>query len=104
MGETGTLPSWFGKCDPEHKTPTNAIIANLILSLAVGLGVGFGFQADRSYFLSNGLVLMLAVTYIYISANIAVFFYYLKQRRQDFNLVLHFILPLVSSVLSSTSP
>lgn len=97
MGETGTLPSWFGHVDPVHKTPTHAIIANLILSLAVGLGVGFGFQADRSYFLTNGLVLVLAVTYIYISANIAVFFYYLKRRRQDFNLVLHFILPLVSS-------
>ena len=97
MGETGTLPSWFAKVHPEHKTPTNAILANLILSLVVGLAVGAGFGADRSYFLSNGLVLVCAVTYIYISANVAVFFYYLKQRRMEFNVVLHVLLPLISS-------
>ena len=99
MGETGTLPAWFGKVHPEHKTPTNAIIANLVLSIVVGLGLGFGFGADRSYFLSNGLVLIVAVTYIYISANVGVFFYYLIQRRSEFNLWLHFILPTISSSL-----
>jgi amino acid transporter len=99
MGETGTLPAWFGKVHPEHKTPTNAIIANLVLSIVVGLGLGFGFGADRSYFLSNGLVLIVAVTYIYISANVGVFFYYLIQRRSEFNLWLHFILPIISSSL-----
>jgi amino acid transporter len=99
MGETGTLPAWFGKVHNEHKTPTNAIIANLILSLVVGLAVGAGFGADRSYFLSNGLVLVIAVTYIYISANVAVFFYYLLERRAEFNLMLHFILPIISSSL-----
>ncbi len=97
MGETGTLPAWFGHVHPVHKTPTHAILANLVLSLAVGLGVGFGFNAARSYFLTNGLVLVMAVTYIYISANVAVFFYYLKQRRSEFNVMLHFILPVVST-------
>ncbi len=97
MGETGTLPSWFGHVHPVHKTPTHAILANLVLSLAVGLGLGFGFNAARSYFLSNGLVLVLAVLYIYVSANVAVAFYYLKQRRSEFNAVLHIVLPVLSS-------
>jgi amino acid transporter len=97
MGETGTLPRWFAKVHPVHRTPTNAILANLVLSLAVGLGVGFALNASRSYLLTNGLILVLAVLYIYVSANVAVAFYYLRQRRQEFNWVLHIALPVLST-------
>jgi amino acid transporter len=97
MGETGTLPKWFARVHPEHKTPTNAILANLALSLGVGLGVGFALNASRSYLLTNGLILVLAVLYIYVSANVAVAFYYLRQRRQEFNWILHIALPVLST-------
>jgi amino acid transporter len=97
MGETGTLPGWFAKVHPVHRTPTNAILANLALSLGVGLGVGFALNASRSYFLTNGLILVLAVLYIYVSANVAVALYYLRQRRQEFNPILHIVLPVLST-------
>jgi amino acid transporter len=97
MGETGTLPQWFAKVHPRYKTPTNAILANLALSLGVGLGVGFALNASRSYFLTNGLILVLAVLYIYVSANVAVALYYLRQRRQEFNPILHIALPVIST-------
>jgi amino acid transporter len=97
MGETGTLPKWFGTVNSRYRTPTNAILANLVLSLGVGLGVGFALNASRSYLLTNGLVLVLAVLYIYVSANVAVAFYYLRQRRQEFNWVLHIALPVIST-------
>jgi amino acid transporter len=97
MGETGTLPSWFGRVHPVHRTPKNAILANLVLSLGVGLGVGFGLNASRSYLLTNGLVLVLAVLYIYVSANFAVAFYYLRFRRDEFNWLLHIGFPVIST-------
>jgi len=97
MGETGTLPKWFGAVHPVHRTPKNAILANLVLSLGVGLGVGFGLNAARSYFLTNGLVLVLAVLYIYVSANVAVAFYYLRFRRDEFNWLLHIGFPVLST-------
>jgi amino acid transporter len=97
MGETGTLPGWFAKVHPVHRTPTNSILANLALSLGVGLGVGFALNASRSYFLTNGLILVLAVLYIYVSANVAVALYYLRQRRQEFNPILHIVLPVIST-------
>ena len=97
MGETGTLPKWFGKVNPTRRTPTNAILANMILSLAIGLGVGLLLNASRSYLLTNGLILVLAVLYIYVSANVAVAFYYLKQRRDEFNWLLHLALPIIST-------
>ena len=97
MGETGTLPAWFGSVHPKHRTPQNAILANLVLSIGVGLGVGFGLNAARSYFLTNGLVLVLAVLYIYVSANFAVAFYYLRFRRDEFNWLLHIVFPVLST-------
>lgn len=98
MGETGTLPKWFGKVHPKHRTPTNAILANMVLSLAVGLIVGLLLNASRSYLLIDGLVLVLAVLYIYVSANVAVVLYYLRQRRDEFNPVLHIAFPVISTV------
>jgi|SRR5579875_243644 amino acid transporter len=97
MGETGTLPRWFGRVHPVHRTPVNAILANLALSLAVGLGVGFALNASRSYLLTNGLVLVLAVLYIYVSANVAVAFFYLRYRRDEFNWLLHIGFPAFST-------
>ena len=97
MGETGTLPAWFGKVHPKYKTPTNAILANMVLSIGVGLVVGLLLNASRSYLLIDGLVLVLAVLFIYVAANIAVFLYYLRQRRSEFNWLLHVVFPLVST-------
>jgi amino acid transporter len=97
MGETGTLPAWFGKVHPRYKTPTNAILANMVLSIAVGLVVGLLLNASRSYLLIDGLVLVLAVLFIYVAANIAVFLYYLRQRRDEFNWLLHVVFPVLST-------
>jgi amino acid transporter len=97
MGETGTLPKWFGRTHPVHRTPVNAILANLALSLGVGLGIGFLLNASRSYLLTNGLILVLAVLYIYVSANVAVAFFYLKQKREEFNWLLHIVFPVIST-------
>jgi amino acid transporter len=97
MGETGTLPKWFGHVHPKYRTPTNAILANMVLSLAVGLVIGLLLNASRSYLLIDGLVLVLAVLYIYASANVAVAFYYLKRRRDEFNWILHIAFPVIST-------
>jgi amino acid transporter len=97
MGETGTLPKWFGRAHPKYRTPINAILANLVLSLAIGLGVGFLLNASRSYLLTNGLVLVLAVLYIYVSANVAVAVFYLRQKRDEFNWILHIAFPVLST-------
>ena len=59
--------------------------------------MGFWLKAGNSYLLTNGLVLVLAVLYIYVSANFAVFLYYWRQRRSEFKVFLHVVLPVVST-------
>jgi amino acid transporter len=97
MAKNGSFPKALAKVDPQYKTPTNAILTQMGLSLVSGLGVGALIGPDRSFLLVDGLILVLAVLFVYVMANAAVFAYYYWQRRSEFNIVLHVLFPLISS-------
>ena len=97
MAKGGSLPKALAKVNPEYKTPTNAILVQLALALVSGLGVGAWIGADKSFFLVDGLVLVMGVLFVYVIANVAVFAYYLWQRRREFNVILHVVFPLIST-------
>ena len=105
MGRNGALPKFFAKVSP-YKTPTNAILAQLILTLVAGLGAGWWFgratgtaAPDVAFFFLSGLVLVIGVAFVYIAANIGVIVYYWRERKSEFNWLWHAILPVVSSLV-----
>jgi hypothetical protein len=69
----------------------------MCLALASGLIGGFVFDPDVSFFLIDGLILVLGVAFVYVMANIGVIRYYLTERRTEFNPLMHFVFPIVSS-------
>src|SRR5712692_342955 len=85
MGRNGAFPKLFAKVHPVYKTPTNAIFAQLTLSLAAGLIAGAWFNPQVAFFLLTGLVLVLGVSFVYLMANVGVFVYYWRERRSEFN-------------------
>ena len=97
MAKGGSFPKALAKVNPTFKTPTNAILVQLALALVSGLGVGAWIGADKSFFLVDGLVLVMGVLFVYVVANVAVFAYYLWQRRGEFNVILHLLFPLIST-------
>lgn len=97
MAKTGSFPKALAKVDPQFRTPKNAILVQLAISLAVGLGVGVAFDPATSFSLIDGLVLVLAVGVVYIMSNVAVFMFYRREHRAEFNPILHLVFPLVSS-------
>ena len=97
MARTGSFPKALAKVDRQYRTPVNAILVQLAISIAVGLGVGIAFDPATSFNLIDGLVLVLAVGVVYIMANVAVFMFYIRERRAEFNFVLHVVFPLISS-------
>jgi len=97
MAKGGSFPKQLAKVNPERKTPTNAILLQLALALGSGIGVGAWIGADKSFFLVDGLVLVMGVLFVYVMANAAVFAYYLWQRRREFNIILHLLFPLIST-------
>ena len=97
MAKGGSLPRALAKVDPRYKTPTNAILLQVAIALVTGLAVGAWIGAEKDFLLVDGLVLVMAVLFVYVMANVAVFAYYLWQRRSDFNIFLHVIFPLIST-------
>jgi amino acid transporter len=97
MARNGSFPAALAKIDPAYKTPVNAILVQLAVSLAVGIGAGVAFGADVAYFFVDGLILVLAVGVVYIMANIGVFMFYRREHRSEFNPLLHVVFPVVSS-------
>jgi amino acid transporter len=99
LGRNGAFPKLFAKVHPGYKTPTNAIFAQLALTLASGLIAGAWFHPDVAFFLLTGLVLVLGVSFVYLAANVGVIVYYWRERRSEFNWLWHAILPVASSLV-----
>ncbi|WP_308465857.1 APC family permease [Rathayibacter soli] len=97
MGRIGALPRWFGRVHPRFKTPRNAVIFQTIVTLVFGLGMGAILGPDQEFFMM-GVAITLGLILVYIAGNIGVFLYYFKEDRKHFNVLLHLILPLFSTV------
>jgi len=99
MARSGSFPKALAKVHPEHKTPTNAILLEMVVNMAVGLYVGFVFGPDIGFFLMTGLILVLAVSFAYVAANFAVMRLYWTEHRSEFNWILHVVFPIVSTLV-----
>jgi amino acid transporter len=99
MGRNGAFPRLFAKAHPTYKTPTNAIFAQMILTLGSGLIAGAIWNSQVAFFLLSGLVLVIGVAFVYLMANVGVIVYYWRERRAEFNWLWHAILPVVSSLV-----
>jgi amino acid transporter len=99
MARSGSFPKQLAKVHPVYKTPTNAIILEMIVNAAVGLYVGFVWGPDIGFFLMTGLILVLAVSFAYIFANAAVFRLYWTEHRAEFNPILHVVFPVLSTLI-----
>lgn len=96
MSRSGSLPRFLSKVHPEHRTPVNAIAVEIVLNLAVGLGVAWWIGPFNS-FVFFGLAITLSLVPVYIAGNIGAFFYYRRERRDEFNMIWHAVFPLVGS-------
>jgi amino acid transporter len=97
MGRARALPAVLDYVHPRFQTPRNAIVLETFLTLAVGLGIGFWIGPDQEYYLL-GVAMTLGLMFIYLAGNVGVYFFYRRQRPAEFSFLLHFLLPLISSI------
>ena len=99
MARAGSFPKWFAYIHPKFRTPWNALIfQTIVMNLAFGLLVGFALGADGEFFY-GGVQLTLGLIFVYWMANLGVFLYYrTQQRKAEFNVLLHLVLPAVASI------
>jgi amino acid transporter len=98
MARSGSMPSWLGVIHPRFQTPKNAVILQLILTFAVGIGLGLLIGAENEFDFM-GLVITFSLAIIYTMGNIGVIRYYLTEKRHEFNFILHILFPVVGIVV-----
>jgi amino acid transporter len=97
MSRAGAFPAFLNHIHPQHHTPSRAVLAQGALALIVALGVGAWIGADQAFFVL-GLVGTLAYVVVYLLGNIGVVRFFRTTERRHFNLVLHLLFPVASSV------
>lgn len=98
MGRTGVMPRPLGWIHNNFRTPWLAICLQMLISLTASLGLGeilgpvntFGFL---------GLMVTCALIITYIMGNVSVFFYYRREHPEEFNSLLHLVLPGIAVVM-----
>jgi amino acid transporter len=99
MGRAGVLPAAFGRVHPTRKTPTTAVTAQLVLSVALGL-VAPAIMGPWPFFIFLiAYVLVLGVIFVYVAANVGVTVYYWTKARDEFSWILHFVFPVGTSLV-----
>jgi amino acid transporter len=97
MGQTGTLPTKFGRIHPKHQTPTFAIgflqICGLVAVLLVGLLLK---PSDIFGFL--GTIATLAAILLYAMANLALTAYVRRELPQQFSVWRHAVVPWMGTL------
>jgi amino acid transporter len=94
FGRVGAFPKWMGQLDPKHKSPKNALLVQLIVGLALGLGLGFKYTPQVAFgVVATGLVVV--VVLVYMVVNIACIGYYTKHRLEDRHPFIHIVAPII---------
>lgn len=105
-GREGLLPSVIGKVHPTRRTPVNAIVVFISISLLIigvwGLrhivGMAKGPMDPVAFFAESSTMGTILVMLVYLCSNIALPFYYRKYRPQEFNPIKHAALPVLGVI------
>jgi amino acid transporter len=95
MGRIGAFPYWFARVHMRHRSPVAAIVVTTAVTLAVSLGLGFGYDPATAFsMVATALVIVLAA--IYIIASASCIGYFARRRRDEFRPDLHVLIPILA--------
>ncbi|HEY8179481.1 MAG TPA: APC family permease [Candidatus Limnocylindria bacterium] len=101
MGRGNLLPKFFAAVHPTHRTPVNAIHFQVILAIVVAVAGGLILTDDPypasgplNIYVFIGTLLGLLFAGMYIAVNVAVIGFFLRERRDEFNVIKHLLIPI----------
>jgi amino acid transporter len=94
MGRIGAFPYRLARVALRHRSPYVAILVVTVATLAVSLGLGFGYDPATAFgMVGTGIVILLVANYVIV--NIACIGFFGRQRHPDFNVFLHIVIPVL---------
>jgi amino acid transporter len=105
-GREGLLPRWIGKVSPKRHTPNNAILTFTAIASAIIvvwllghlIGGNSGSMDPLNFFFESSTMGTILVLVVYALACLALPFYYYRNRRPEFSVIKHIILPVLGVI------
>jgi amino acid transporter len=97
MGRVRALPSILAKVHPTYRTPWNAIWFLTGVTLAIGLGLGSWLGPVKTFGMI-GIMQTLGLIIVYSMGNIGAMLFYGREKKDEFNIILHAIIPILTTV------
>ncbi len=98
LGRIELWPSAFAKTSARHGSPVFGIAVQSLLTIVVALPLALGYGPVVAYELLATILTAVMVA-VYVAINLSSIGYYLRKRRSEFNWLLHFVLPVVGSLV-----
>jgi amino acid transporter len=98
MGRIHVIPRLLGTVHPAYRTPGWALHLVAVVGLVIVIGLGFGLGSPQAAFALIGAVLTILVVAAYVTTSISCIVYYLRERRSEFNVILHLLVPAISAL------
>jgi amino acid transporter len=93
MGRINAFPHFLARVHPKHRSPVAAILTAFVITVAVTLGLGLGYDPVTAFIMvATALVIVLAAIYILMNAACIGFF---ARRGSGFNPLLHLVIPVL---------
>jgi amino acid transporter len=99
MGRIGSLPRWLGAVHTKRHVPSNAILLLTGGSFAISVITSYVFGGPSQGFAFTISLGAIFAILLYMSACISVPFLYLRQLRNEFNVVKHLLIPAVGVLI-----
>jgi amino acid transporter len=94
MGRIRLLPSVLATVHPKWKSPHVAVMVQAVVALVLAMWLGFQYSPYTA-FLLMATIFTLILILIYIAVLIACIAYYWRFQRQEANVILHGLIPLL---------
>jgi amino acid transporter len=95
LGRIGMLPRALTHINEKTGTPTVAVAVQAVFAIAFALGLGFALGGPLKALLLQGTISTVLIVVIYILTCASCVSYYLRERRGEFNLLLHGVIPVL---------
>jgi amino acid transporter len=98
MGRVRTLPGPLAHIGKRFRTPDVAIILTMVVGIVLALWPGYGYGPTTAFALL-GVTITILILLVYMATCIAVPFFYLREHREEFNILRHIVLPIVPAII-----
>src|SRR6516165_9174530 len=92
MGRIKAFPHFLARVHPKHRSPVPAILTAFVITVAVTLGLGLGYDPVTA-FLMVATALVIVIVAVYILMNAACIGYFSRSRDHKLNVLSHVIIP-----------